>query len=102
MDEIYFVRETEDKKITLKWNKPKDDLYKRFICDLSSLLEKYEFAFEEKVQKRDTPLCLSYAMPISGIKGFCCADEERPNCPCDGDYSKCKYKGVFNSNVVRN
>ena len=95
MDDIYFVRENNDKKIILKWNKPKDNLYRRFICDLSSLLEKYEFALEEEVKSKTFTACLSYAKTLDGKKGICCADIERPDCPYGGDYSKCRGNRTF-------
>lgn len=95
MDEIYFVRENNDKKIILKWDKPKDNLYEKFIYDLYSLLEKYEFALEEEVEDKKFTACLSYAKSLDGKKDICCADKERPDCPYGGDYSKCKGNKTF-------
>ena len=95
MDDVYFVRENNNKKITVRWNKPKDGLYKRFIYDFSSLLKKYEFAIEEEVTDKAFTVCLSYAKSLDGSKGLCCMEENRPECPWEGDYSKCKGQRTY-------
>lgn len=99
MDKIYFVRETDNKEVTLNWNKPTDGLYRRFIHDLHSLLKKYEFAFEEEVEASKIPCdCIEYEDVYDVFDGsylytktICKGTKEKDECSCEGNKLKCSF-----------